>query len=79
MKRASITFPDDLERKLEHYLSSQKVPPSLNTLVKVALEDYLDKQKWLERDYREASGELKLPTSNADVEPDVSQNHDAYL
>ena len=79
MKRASITFSETLESKLEAYLQSKATPPSLSTLVNVALEEYLDKQAWLERGHVKTKGELTLPVSTAEVEPDVSLNHDKYF
>ena len=79
MKRASVTFSDEVEGKLNDYLERQSAPPSLSTLVNIALADYLERQRWLERGHRAAEGELELFVSDAEVEPDVSVNHDAYL
>jgi metal-responsive CopG/Arc/MetJ family transcriptional regulator len=42
MKRATITFPDELEQKLNAYLKGQRTPPSLSTVVQVALDEYLE-------------------------------------
>jgi metal-responsive CopG/Arc/MetJ family transcriptional regulator len=80
MKRATITFPDELERKLEAYLKRQAAPPSLSSLVQTALDEYLEHQKWREREYRPPESVLTLPISNAEaVEPEVSAEHDRYL
>ena len=79
MKRASVTFTDEVEVRLDAYLERQSAPPSLSKLVNTALADYLERQAWLERGYRAASEELDLPVSDAEVEADVSLNHDAYL
>lgn len=79
MKRATITFPDALEKKLEAYLAEQRTPPSLSTVVQVALEEYLENQKWLAREMRLPTGPLELPVSDAEVEGDVSANVDRYL
>jgi metal-responsive CopG/Arc/MetJ family transcriptional regulator len=76
MKRASITFPDDLESQIAAYLRAQATPPSLSKLVQVALREYLERQAWLEREVRPAKGPLNLPVSDAEVEPDVSVRHD---
>ena len=46
MKRATITFPDELEAKLDTYLAQQQTPPSLSTVVQTALENFLEGQKW---------------------------------
>ena len=78
MKRATITFTDDLETKLSSYMAEQKTPPSLNTVVQTALEEFLEAQKWAAVELQPAKGRLELPTSDAEVEPDVSLNHDAY-
>lgn len=79
MKRATITFSDDLEAKLSAYLAEQKTPPSLNTVVQTALEEFLEAQKWdaLEL-HAPRKPELELPVSDAEVEPSVSLNHDRY-
>ena len=46
MKRTTITFPDELEAKLDTYLAQQQTPPSLSTVVQTALENFLEGQKW---------------------------------
>lgn len=79
MKRATITFPDALEKKLNAYLSQQRTPPSLSTLVQVALEDYLERQRWLALEPRSPTAALELPISDAEVEADVSARPDDYL
>ncbi len=79
MKRASITFSDDLETKLESYLKAQPTPPSLASLVQVAVEEFLDKQAFIMRGYKQATAELDLPVSDTEVETDVSLNHNQYL
>ena len=79
MKRATITFTDDLEAKLSSYMAEQKTPPSLNTVVQTALEEFLEAQKWAAVELQSPlKPHLELPTSDADVEPDVSLNHDQY-
>lgn len=64
MKRATITFPDALEKKLEAYLAEQRTPPSLSTVVQVALEEYLENQKWAKYEVRLASGPLELTVAD---------------
>ena len=79
MKRATITFTDDLEAKLSTYMAEQKTPPSLNTVVQTALEEFFEAQKWAAVELQSpVKPHLELPTSDADVEPDVSLNHDQY-
>lgn len=79
MKRATITFPDELEQKISRYLNSQVTPPTLSTLVQVALDDFLDRHAWSARQYQPAGGKPVLPVSDAFVEADVSLEHDKYL
>ena len=80
MKRATITFPDTLEHKLNAYLAQQRTPPSLSAVVQVALDEYLENQKWAEYEVHPASGPLSLTVSEeSSGESDVSINHDKYL
>lgn len=53
MRRASITIPDGLEQALERYRRGLEVPPSLASVVQVALERYLE-----ERGYPVEAGEV---------------------
>ena len=79
MKRATITFSNELEAKLHAYLAEQKTPPSLNTVVQTALEEFFEAQKWDAVELRSPTNpHLELPVSDADVEPDVSLNHNHY-
>ncbi len=80
MKRATITFSSELESKLSTYMSEQKTPPSLNTVVQKALEEFLEAQKWAAVELQSPTKpHLELPVSDADAEPDVSLNHDHYV
>jgi metal-responsive CopG/Arc/MetJ family transcriptional regulator len=79
MKRATVTFPDALEQKLEAYLAQQRTPPSLSTVVQVALNEYLENQKWTGLEATPATAPLELPVSLTEVEHDLSANHDQYL
>lgn len=45
MKRATITLTDELEAELEAYRGGQEVPPSLTSLVQVALRSFLDDRR----------------------------------
>lgn len=45
MKRATITLTDELEAELEAYRAGQEVPPSLTSLVQVALRSFLDQRR----------------------------------
>ena len=74
MKRATITFPDDLAEALGQYVKSQEAPPALTTVVQAALREYLRGRGYL-RAYRP----LKLGPLGNSGQSDVSTNHDLYL
>ena len=64
MKRASITIPDDLESALERYRRDLEVPPSLASVVQVALERFLKERGYLVEpgEVFEDDEEIILPT-----------------
>ncbi|HWZ77270.1 MAG TPA: hypothetical protein VNX87_12090 [Candidatus Sulfotelmatobacter sp.] len=75
MKRATMTFPDDLAKAMDDYLQSQEAPPSLTTVMQAALREYLRERGFL-REFRP----LKItPAKKGSGRSDVSQNHDLYL
>jgi len=75
MKRATMTFPDDLAKAIDDYRHSQEAPPSLTTVMQTALREYLRERGFL-REFRP----LKItPAKNGSGRRDVSQNHDLYL
>jgi hypothetical protein len=74
MKRATMTFPDDLAEAVDHYLASQEARPALTTVVQAALREYLTERGYL-RVYRP----LKLTHAGNSGRSDVSEEHDAYL
>jgi hypothetical protein len=74
MKRATMTFPDDLAKAMEDYLRSQEAPPSLTTVMQAALRAYLRERGFL-REFRP----LKITPKGNSGRSDVSQNHDLYL
>ena len=80
MKRVTVTVTDELERDLNAYLSEQDTPPSLTTVMQVALRDFLRAQRLLEREYRPARGPLQItPAEKGSGKSDVSVNHDKYF
>ena len=80
MKRATITFPDELEAKLERYLNAQATPPTLSKLVQVALDDYLKNEEWTKRQVRLPRGPFRMtPAALGSGERDISVNHDKHL
>ena len=74
MKRATVTFPDDLAKAMADYLQSQEAPPSLTTVMQAALREYLRERGFL-REFRP----LKITPKGNSGRSDVSQNHDLYL
>jgi len=74
MKRATMTFPDDLATAMDRYVQAQEVPPALTTVVQAALREYLR-----ERGYLRPFKPLKIAPKGGSGRRDVSQNHDAYL
>ena len=75
MKRATMTFPDDLAKAMDDYLQSQEAPPALTTVMQAALREYLRERGFL-REFRP----LKItPAKKGSGRSDVSQNHDLYL
>lgn len=74
MKRATMTFPADLAEAVDHYVRAQEVPPSLTTVVQIALREFLRDRGFL-RDYRP----LKIAPKGNSRNKDVSRNHDLYL
>jgi hypothetical protein len=74
MKRATMTFPDDLAKAMEDYLRSQEAPPSLTTVMQAALRAYLRERGFL-REFRP----LNITQKGNSGRSDVSQNHDLYL
>ena len=64
MRRASITIPDGLESALEKYRKDLEVPPSLASVVQVALERYLEERGYLVENGEifEDEPEIMLPT-----------------
>jgi metal-responsive CopG/Arc/MetJ family transcriptional regulator len=75
MKRATMTFPDDLAKAMDRYLASQEAPPSLTTVVQAALRQYLR-----ERGFLRARRTLAIaPAARGSGRSDISQQHDRYL
>jgi hypothetical protein len=75
MKRATMTFPDDLAEALDDYVRAQDAPPALTTVVQAALRDYLR-----ERGYLRPHRPLKItPAPHGSGRRDVSENHDKYF
>ncbi len=75
MKRATMTLPDDLAQAVERYMASQEAPPTLTTVVQVALRRYLSERGFLRT--RQTLG--ITPAQKGSGRSDVSQNHDRYL
>ena len=75
MKRATMTFPDDLAEAVEHYQRAQEAPPSLTTVVQAALRQYL-----AERGFLRTRRTLQItPAPKGSGRRDVSREHDRYF
>jgi hypothetical protein len=74
MKRATITFPDDLAEAVNQYIKTQEAPPAMTTVVQAALREYLQGRGFLQ-----AYKPLKLKPLGNSSRSDVSKNHDLYL
>jgi hypothetical protein len=74
MKRATMTFPDDLAEAMDSYVEAQEVKPALTTVVQAALREYLQERGFL-RPYRP----LRITVKGNSGRSDVSRNHDLYL
>lgn len=74
MKRATITFPDDLSDAMEQYLKTQETPAAMTTVVQTALRQFLQ-----ERGFLKAYKPLRLRPLGNSGRSDVSRNHDQYL
>jgi len=74
MKRATITFPDDLAEAVDQYRNAQETPPALTTVMQSALREYLQ-----ERGFLQSCRPLKLGPVGRSGLSDVSRNHDAYF
>jgi hypothetical protein len=75
MKRATIPLPDELAEAVENYVQSQEAPPSLTTVVQVAL-----RQCFEERGFLRVRRPLEISIApKGSGRRDVSQDHDRYL
>jgi hypothetical protein len=74
MKRATITFPDELAEAVDLYMKTQETPPAMTAVVQAALREYLQQRGFL-RTYKP----LKLRPLGNSGRSDVSRNHDLYL
>jgi hypothetical protein len=70
-----MTLPDDLAEAVENYQQAQEVPPTLTTVVQVALRQYLG-----ERGFLRGRRTLEItPARKGSGLRDVSHEHDRYL
>jgi hypothetical protein len=74
MKRATVSFPDDLAEAVDNYVRAQEAPPALTAVMQAALREYLGGRGFL-RQYKP----LKIAPKGNSGRSDVSQNHDLYL
>jgi metal-responsive CopG/Arc/MetJ family transcriptional regulator len=74
MKRATVTFPDDLAQAVDQFRDAQETPPTLTTLMQTALREFLQ-----ERGFLRSRRRLKLGPVGRSGRSDVSRNHDDYF
>ena len=80
MRRATVTIPDDLEKELELWLSSQTAPPSLAKVMQSALRRFLAEEKLEALEYRPPRGAFSVsPAARGSGHADVSVEHDAHV
>jgi predicted transcriptional regulator len=84
MKRATITLPDDLEKRLNAFIATQPAPPSLNAVVQTALEAFLEEQKWAAYSIQPAQQPFRITAADEvsrteDTSNDVSSQPNAYI
>lgn len=75
MKRATITFPDDLAQAVESYMASQEAPPALTTAMQTALRHYLTQRGFLRARRNFGITAARKGSGHSDV----SRQHDQYL
>jgi metal-responsive CopG/Arc/MetJ family transcriptional regulator len=75
MKRATMTFPDDLAEALDEYVNAQEAPPSLTAVIQVAVREYLEERGFLKKQKPFA---IRV-ASKGSGRHDISQKHDRYL
>ena len=75
MKRATLSFPDDLAKATERYMASHEAPPSLTSVVQAALRQYLSERGFL----RTKRAFSITPAERGSGRSDISQDHDRYL
>ena len=74
MKRATITFPDDLAEAVDQYMNAQEARPTITAVVQAALREYLQ-----QRGFLQSYKPLKLRPLGSSRRSDVSKNHDLYF
>ncbi len=75
MRRATITIESNLEKSLQEYLSRQDVPPTLTTVMQVALREFLSR-----RGFSAPAAALEItPAQHGSGSSDGSVRHDEYL
>lgn len=75
MKRATITFPDDLVEAMDQYMKQQETPAAMTTVVQTALREFLQ-ERGLLRSHRPFR---ITPAPRGSGKSDVSLNHDRYF
>lgn len=80
MRRATITLTDEIEERLERFLSDREPRPSLAAVLQAALTNYLDHEAWQARSFRPARGALRVSSAReGSGHEDTSLQHDTVM
>lgn len=75
MRRATVTIEPEIDKALQEYLRRQEVPPTLTTVMQVALKEFLTR-----RGFSAPTSALNItPARRGSRASDVSLRHDEYL
>lgn len=79
MKRATISLPDELDRELQRYIERHEAPPSLTSVVQLALKEFLQRQRLKDMEFRPPRGPFRItPDPKGSGHHDISVEHDRY-
>lgn len=79
MKRATITLSDELEAAVTSFQEDQAVPPSLATIARMALREYLAARGYLVPTRERRVLRLTPVPLDADEATTVSREHNRFL
>ncbi|MGH9174933.1 MAG: hypothetical protein ACRD1H_11275 [Vicinamibacterales bacterium] len=74
MRRATITFPDEIEQALDAYTASLDAPPTLTAITQAAVREYL-----AERGFLRSRRVLRIRPAEPGGDPRASIEHDRHV